>query len=115
MIQIDKDKREKNLKEFWENLKPFKKEEDVPHLPIPLTPYYIEKLINAGAIPKKDLVDGREYHGKCRNANKAVWDKTRNCFVYKRNKFGYVFDEDINHFEDDNGFDLFVPIEEINK
>lgn len=27
-----------------------------------------------------------------------------------RNKFGSTYEEYINHFEDDNGFDLFVPI-----
>ena len=27
-----------------------------------------------------------------------------------RTKFGYTYPEDINHFEDDNGYDLFIPI-----
>jgi hypothetical protein len=113
MMQEDFKKKDLVIKERWENLKKFEKPEDVPHLPIPLTPFYIEKLIEAGAIPKKDLIEGKLYLGECRNADKAIWNKTKNCFVYRRNKFGYIFDEDINHFEDDNGFDLFVPIKEL--
>lgn len=108
----DKEEREKNLREFWNNLKKFEGINDIPHLPIPLNDFYIQKLIECGAIPKKDLIDGQTYFGKCRNARTAIWNKERNCFVYKRNKFGYVFDEDINHFEDDNGYDLFVPIKQ---
>jgi len=94
----------------WKNLIKIESWADVPRLPIPLTIWHIEKLIEAGAIPKKDLIDGKMYYGKCRNANEAVWNEKRGVFTYKRNKFGHVFDEEINHFEDDSGFDLFVPI-----
>ena len=110
IIQREKEEREKRLEEYWNNLKKFEKETDIPHLPIPLTAFHIEKLIKAGAIPKKDLVDGKTYCGKCRNAYEAVWHQDKNVFIYKRNKFGFIYDEDINHFEDDNGYDLFVPI-----
>ena len=103
-------KRDLIIKERWENLKPFETCNDVPRLPNPLTAFYVEKLIKAGAIPKKYLIDGQKYYGECRNADEAIWDEKRKCFIYKRNKFGYTFDEDINHFEDDNGFDLFVPL-----
>ena len=34
---------------------------------------------------------------------------SRQCFVYLRYKFGDYFTEEINHPEDDNGFDLFYP------
>jgi hypothetical protein len=34
-------------------------------------------------------------------------------FEYQRYKFGCTFPETINHFEDDNGYDLFVPIREL--
>ena len=34
-------------------------------------------------------------------------------FEYQRYKFGFTFPEKINHFEDDNGYDLFVPIREL--
>ena len=29
-------------------------------------------------------------------------------------KFGTDYIEEINHYEDDDGYDVFVPIEEIN-
>jgi hypothetical protein len=34
-------------------------------------------------------------------------------FEYKRYKFGFYYDEDINHYEDDDGYDVFVPFEKI--
>lgn len=68
--------------------------------------YHIER-----CIPKKDLVHGTEYKGHCRNASKAVWNVDKQKFTYIRIKFGSAFLEDINHPEDDNGFDLFVPWE----
>ena len=64
-------------------------------------------------IPKKDLVVGKTYGGECRNADTAVWNGK--VFTYKRYKFGDVFDEDINHFEDDDGYDVFVPFEVIER
>ena len=110
MNKQDQEEKERILIERWENLKPFKNECEVPALPIPMTPFYVQKLIEAGAIPKAKLIDGKTYYGNCRNADYAIWDAKRNVFVYSRNKFGDMFDEDINHFEDDNGYDLFVPI-----
>ncbi len=59
-------------------------------------------------IPKSELVVGQTYMGHCRNASKAVWDGKQ--FIYKRYKFGDIFDEPINHFEDDDGYDVFVPM-----
>jgi hypothetical protein len=59
-------------------------------------------------IPKAELEIGRTYCGNCRNADQAVWNgKT---FTYKRYKFGSTYDEDINHYEDDDGYDVFVPV-----
>lgn len=37
-------------------------------------------------IAKKDLVKGRNYIGRCRNADVALW--TGKEFIYIRNKFG---------------------------
>lgn len=68
----------------------------------------IPNLIRCGAIPKNQLEVGKTYIGDCRNASEAIWNGK--VFIYKRHKFGFVFDEKINHFEDDNGYDLFVPI-----
>jgi len=62
-------------------------------------------------IPKSELVEGNTYKGKCRNAEEAVWMGDK--FEYDRYKFGSVFKETINHFEDDDGYDVFVPMEVI--
>ena len=70
--------------------------------------YVVKNFIRCGAIPKKDLVIGKTYIGSCRNAGEAVWLGEQ--FEYDRYKFGCTFKEKINHFEDDNGFDLFVPL-----
>ena len=74
--------------------------------------YVIPNFIRCGAIPKDKLVKGKTYFGSCRNADTAVWlgDK----FEYIRHKWGDSYPEKINHFEDDNCYDLFVPIREIN-
>ena len=63
-------------------------------------------------IPKDKLEVGKEYNGVCRNAHKATWDGEK--FWYVRTKFGSSYDESINHYEDDDEiYDVFVPIEEI--
>lgn len=64
-------------------------------------------------IPKKDLKVGHIYLGDCRNADKAVW--TGKKFEYQRYKFGSTFLEYINHYEDDDGYDVFVPFVDISK
>ena len=63
-------------------------------------------------IPKNELVVGDTYSGICRNADEAVWNGKK--FTYDRYKFGSCFKEDINHFEDDDGYDVFVPMKIIN-
>lgn len=67
-----------------------------------------DTLIRHGAIPLHELKVGKTYIGTCRNASEAVWlgDK----FEYIRYKWGETFPEKINHFEDDDGYDVFVPI-----
>lgn len=74
--------------------------------------YVVPNFIRCGAIPKDRLVKGKTYFGNCRNSNTATWNG--NEFEYERYKFGSSFNETINHFEDDDGYDLFVPIREIN-
>lgn len=64
-------------------------------------------------IPKKDLVVGQTYMGECRNASEAKW--IGECFVYDRYKWGHTFPENINHYEDDDGYDVFVPIKIIEQ
>jgi hypothetical protein len=63
------------------------------------------------AIPKSELVVGETYKGVCRNAEEAVWKG--DVFEYMRYKFGTTYPEEINHYEDDDGYDVFVPCEEI--
>ena len=109
----ENDKREERIKEWFNELEPFEGDTNkIPPIPKTTEKIYkevvIPNLIRCGAIPKKDLIIGQTYLGDCRNAEKAVWKGDH--FTYRRIKFGMEFDEDINHFEDDNGYDLFVPI-----
>lgn len=101
----------KIIKQF-EAMKKFHDVDYIPSIPIVDQDTYndiiIPNLIRCGAIPKKDLIIGKTYLGHCRNADRAVWNGE--VFIYQRTKFGYTYPEKINHFEDDNGFDLFVPI-----
>ena len=78
-------------------------------------PVDLEGAVAAGMIPLQDLEDGVLYAGTCRNAQQARWDAARQKFVYKRTKFGSTFNEDINHPEHDDGYDLFVPTSIINE
>lgn len=59
-------------------------------------------------IPKSELIVGKTYYGYCRNAIKAFW--TGYYFTYERYKFGSIYIEAINHYEDDDGYDVFVPV-----
>lgn len=105
-------------KEKFRNIKPFETADDVPDLPRvdekEWIEYYVPILIEKGAIPKKDLVDGEWYYGEFRNSNFGRWNAKNQVFDHIRYKFGYRWDE-CNHFEDDNGFALFVPIRKANK
>lgn len=64
-------------------------------------------------LPKDKLEVGAFYYGKCRNAGQAQWNGK--VFIYKRTKFGDTFLEEIEHPEDDRGFDVFFPFEKIEK
>jgi hypothetical protein len=68
---------------------------------------YIE-LYNKGIIRKSQLLKNHYYYGTCRNANVALWNGYE--FLYNRTKFGSTYVETINHLEDDNGYDLFIPL-----
>lgn len=109
--------REKRRREYWENMEPFKEPYDVPNLPQvskeEWETFYVPHLIRCGAIPKERLEVGATYYGECRNASEAVWDGEK--FTYQRYKFGFTFPEKINHFQDDDGYDLFVPIKKVEK
>ena len=59
-------------------------------------------------IGKSELEIGKEYSGEYRSAARAVWDGKK--FTYTSHKFGSEYQEHINHYEDDDGYDMFVPI-----
>lgn len=99
-------------KEYYPHIKIFDEDTirqiDLPK-PIPIDLY--DELFKKGIIPKKDLVFGKYYFGRCRNSKVARWEG--NEFTYMRIKFSWTFPEKINHLEDDDGSDLFVPLYEV--
>lgn len=94
---------ENMLRTFFMQGKPFSN---------PLTREELDRAYSLGMLRKSDLEDGMYYYGKCRNAFVAKWDNPKQKFIYMRSKFGSTFPEDINHPEDDNRYDLFIPIGE---
>lgn len=109
---LTKEERYNNMLESIKNMKPFEDEDSIPSVPIASKEDYeniiVPNFIRCGAIPKDKLEVGATYIGSCRNASEAVWDGEK--FTYMRTKFGFVYPETINHFQDDDGSDLFVPI-----
>lgn len=82
-------------------------------IPNPITNDWIENATKAQIIFKESLKKDKFYYGRCRNASIAKWNGQQ--FIYIRQKFNNRFKENINHFEDDNGFDLFIPLFEISE
>lgn len=101
--------------DWWNNEHKFNSPDDIPEIPLPNNEqernFIINRLIEFGALPKSKLIEGETYIGSCRNSDTAVWDGKK--FHYQRTKFGYTYDEPINHFEDDDGYDVFIPIRKI--
>lgn len=112
MLKAIKEERYANVLKYWQDRKPFKDEDDIPPIPKVGKEDYeniiIPNIIRCGGIPKDELIVGETYIGNCRNAHEAVWNGEK--FTYMRTKFGYTYPEDINHFEDNDGYDLFLPI-----
>ena len=106
--EIDR-QREVERRTWWMKLEPFKEEHNVPALPSPLDDFYIERLIELGAIEMKDLEHDQWYYGNYRNAVLGRWDNDKKVFHHLRYKFGYRWDT-CNHFENDDRFALFVPL-----
>ena len=76
--------------------------------------YDVEKDYYAkGIIKAEDLKDGHYYLGKGRNCTYCKWDAENKLMWHKRYKFGWMTDN-VNYIDNDNGFDLFIAIEEIN-
>lgn len=83
------------------------------HFTKPMPNADLKAAFNAGMIKQTDLEDGAYYLGWCRNAVIAKWQVDKDCFIHWRTKFGSVFTEEINHPENDDGFDLFVPLKKV--
>lgn len=115
----EKKKRLEHLKEIFENLKPFETEDDIPNIPVVdgepefYKEVVVKNLIRCGAIPKSELEIGAWYIGDTRNTDKAMWNGKE--FAYERCKWNMWFKDEVNHFEDDNGYALFVPLKKIDK
>ncbi len=101
-----------SIVEGFRNMDVFKDVNSIPDIPRVDEKTYEEvivpNLIRCGAIPKSELQTGKVYEGKCRNASEAMWVVDH--FVYKRHQYGMEFYDKINHFQDDDGYDVFVPI-----
>jgi hypothetical protein len=69
---------------------------------------FLEEL---GMIPKHELVVGQLYLGHCRNSSTAMWNGEK--FQFLRTKFRSEFTDYCPHPEDDDGFDIFVPVQPI--
>lgn len=97
----------------WKAMHQMIDRDDVPDLPnVDIEEWvktFVPILIDKGAIPKNQLIDGEWYYGNYRNSELGKWDATKNKFLHLRYKFGYMWD-DCNHFEDDDRFALFVPL-----
>ena len=111
-LKKEKEERYNTVLNHWKERKPFRDDDDIPPIPIVLPKDYEEiivpNIIRCGGIPKDKLIVGKTYIGDCRNAREAVWDGEK--FTYMRTKFGSTYPETINHFQDDDGYDLFVPL-----
>lgn len=111
-LKKEKEERYNTVLNHWKERKPFRDEDDIPPIPIVLPKDYEEiivpNIIRCGGIPKDKLIVGKTYIGDCRNVREAVWDGEK--FTYMRTKFGSTYPETINHFQDDDGYDLFVPL-----
>lgn len=64
-------------------------------------------------VPEEQLEHGTYYHGKCRNAHIARWNAETKRFIYMREKFRYVFPEEIGYWAEakpgEHRFDEFRP------
>lgn len=85
----------------------------IPHMPNPVTKEWLEEAYANGMIKMADLKDGATYYGDCRNTSKARWNAKDGRFYYTRTKFGQSFEESIECCENDQGTDVFIPVQEI--
>ena len=67
----------------------------------------LEQAYQDGMLRKEQLQDGVYYKGISRNTKIAKWSSKDNCFFYI-DEIGCI--ENVCHPEDDNSYDLFIPI-----
>jgi hypothetical protein len=91
---------EKLLESLEEIEKKYKGKFEEKNISIP------DKFIFVGELEKDSF-----YYGTCRNASFAFWDGIK--FTYVRYGLGGCYLEDINHIDDDDGYDCFYPIEKL--
>lgn len=60
-----------------------------------------------GMIRKEDLVVGKYYEGKCRNASVARWNGSE--FEYNRWKWKSRYKDKVSYPSDEDYFDVFIP------
>ena len=117
ILQKTSDK--KKYDELWANLPKFTDINKVPDLPIVdkdlWDSFYVPKIIDAGGIPKKDLLAGHFYLGNHRRGKIGQWDAQQNRFLYWREKFSQCFIDSMEHFEDWSQYSVFVPIMEVSE
>ena len=81
-----------------------------------LKEFDIEKdYYDKGVIRHNDLKDGQYYLGKCRNNNIGKWNAKKNVMEYMKCAFGAMYKDDVNYLNNDNGYDLFIAIKEIDE
>jgi hypothetical protein len=66
-------------------------------------------------LPKAALRDGTYYIGRCGNPSVARWNARQQCFYHWRQKFGRIFIQKIKHPVDEPLYDVFGPVEELEK
>lgn len=79
------------------------------------TEKHMKHLHSRGMIKLSDIKDGEVYLGSCRNSEIARWSAEDNQFIHWRCKWGSVYEEKINHPENSDGYDVFVPIKKLTK
>lgn len=99
----------------FDNLTNFEYPENIPYIPNVNNEFYynniLPNLLRCGAIPKNHLVKNTMYRGSSKYATEALWKGEY--FIYLYEKWGSKQIKKVNHFENYNGNDIFIPIEEI--
>lgn len=68
-----------------------------------------------GVIRAKDLEHGKYYIGKCRNNHIGRWNAETKEMWYQNFGFGNYYPDKVNYLDDDNGYDLFIALKEIDE